>query len=505
MRPTLLCVLLLATGAFGCKDGGSSGAPVLRTVRAPGIVASGPFAPGSPVTVEVEGHPGDVVALGINVGRGIPFIGRHITGVGTVSLREPVLWVPLGTVPASGIVRVSLPIPSTAAPLTRFVLQAVIQSASVRTSDALMVRVEPPSSIEVPQHYSTIQGAVDAASDGQVILVAPGTYADPIDFRGKAVQVLSRAGAESTVIDVDERAPVAVRFERGEGAGSRLEGFTIRGATEHGITCINASPTITGNIVSGNHGSIESGGGGIYAMGASLDLENNRIELNSHRSGGGVYVSGPDARFVGNVIRGNFAGAVLGGGGGGGVVSLTATASFIANVIEGNTASGSRGSSGGGVACRGDTLFVNTILHANRVGGGGPFIARGGGGSIVGSATFVNCTITENTAPLVSSGYGGGIDGSGLRFYNCVIWGNVAQVDPQVTGTAMVSYSIVEGGFPGAGNLSAMPRLSMDHRQLFGSPSIDAGTMSAPSLPGVDFEGDARVGPIDIGADEYRP
>ena len=55
--------------------------------------------------------------------------------------------------------------------------------------------------IHVPQDHSTIQEALDAAQNGDTILVDPGTYIELIDFKGKAITVRSSDGAESTTID----------------------------------------------------------------------------------------------------------------------------------------------------------------------------------------------------------------------------------------------------------------------------------------------------------------
>ena len=49
--------------------------------------------------------------------------------------------------------------------------------------------------------YSTIQGAIAAAAPNDEIIVGPGTYAETIDFLGKAITVRSSGGAEVTILD----------------------------------------------------------------------------------------------------------------------------------------------------------------------------------------------------------------------------------------------------------------------------------------------------------------
>ncbi|MFO0985011.1 MAG: hypothetical protein U1E76_25325 [Planctomycetota bacterium] len=89
------------------------------------------------------------------------------------------------------------------------------------------------ATLEVPADYASIQAAIDAALDGDVVRVAAGTYVENLDFKGKAIVVQSAAGAAATIIDGFDLGPV-VRFVTHEDRDSVIEGFTL----QHGIGAV---------------------------------------------------------------------------------------------------------------------------------------------------------------------------------------------------------------------------------------------------------------------------
>ena len=94
--------------------------------------------------------------------------------------------------------------------------------------------------------FTEIQPALDAAADGDTVLVRPGEYVivEPLDFNRlrdperpvKNLEVRSEGGAEVTTVRMSE-APLdltranVVTFQNGEGEASTLEGFTLTGGT----------------------------------------------------------------------------------------------------------------------------------------------------------------------------------------------------------------------------------------------------------------------------------
>ena len=131
--------------------------------------------------------------------------------------------------------------------------------------------------IHVPGDYTTIQGGIDAAVDGDTVLVADGTYTGDgnrdMDFGGKAIVVKSENGPEFTIIDCeganyDEHR--GFKFQSGETTESILEGFTIQngwalwdgpnGDRRGGaIYCTGSSPTVSNCLLSSNYAGNHAG------------------------------------------------------------------------------------------------------------------------------------------------------------------------------------------------------------------------------------------------------
>jgi hypothetical protein len=85
--------------------------------------------------------------------------------------------------------------------------------------------------IKVPEDYSLIQAAIDGSSDGDEIIVSPGTYYEGINFNGKNIILRSTDPTNSSVVAItiiDGRSTDSVVIFFGtETRDCILSGFTI--------------------------------------------------------------------------------------------------------------------------------------------------------------------------------------------------------------------------------------------------------------------------------------
>jgi hypothetical protein len=246
--------------------------------------------------------------------------------------------------------------------------------------------------IRVPLNYPIIQAGIDAASNGDIVLVAEGTYYENIRFRGKAITVASLFLIEdstkyitNTIINGSQPnnpdSGSVVYFISGEDTNSVLCGFTITGGTGTiwgsnsrsggGIACRNSDAKIIHNVIENNHvvsGTPATPGGGISG-GPQNDnswiiIENNIIRNNS-------------------VTNTALSGEAIGGG-----ISLTQNARIINNIIEFNTAQSTDGAAiGGGAAficyqLRERYIIGNKIRHNKALVPTGTYIEGGEGGGL---------------------------------------------------------------------------------------------------------------------------
>ncbi|MBL7034068.1 MAG: hypothetical protein ISR91_07985 [Candidatus Delongbacteria bacterium] len=150
--------------------------------------------------------------------------------------------------------------------------------------------------IEVPGDAPTIQAGIDLSSDGDTVLVQPGTYLETIDFHGHSILLGSLfiiAGDTSyinqTVIDGSYGDSSAVSFQNGETESAICSGFTICNGQLSGIYCQNSSPLLENLQICYSSGNYL--GGGIRMLNASPLLRSLYLHHNNAQLGGAIYCS----------------------------------------------------------------------------------------------------------------------------------------------------------------------------------------------------------------------
>jgi len=309
---------------------------------------------------------------------------------------------------------------------------------AVSLSLVLLVSVVTGATIRVPGDQPTIQAGIDAAVDGDTVMVADGIFHGEgnrnILILSKSISLASRNGPYSTIIDCEK-----------EGYGVELQGE--QNTIIHGFT-------------------IENGEGGILCDVFTGSPEISDCIIKQHTA------HGIDAERGAPII-------------------------LRCSIME-NTST-----SGAGLCCYGEYWYwskptvIDCLFYGNDASRGGAVFCGPYSG-----ITLNNCTIYGNTAT-----YGGGIFGDGsiysipkVNVDSCILWENTEDQIVLWNASLSASFSDIQGGWIGEGNLDLDPffvdAMRGDFRLLFDSPCIDAGNPDFIPRTG----GGHR---IDMGAIEY--
>jgi hypothetical protein len=331
--------------------------------------------------------------------------------------------------------------------------------------------------INIPEDYTTIQQGIDASTDGDTVLVAPGVYIGNIVITNKNVLLTSAEGPEDTqikgLIDI---------LEEGVDTTCVIRGFTITPDPDDPFHDVRptidieyGSPVIEQNIIIEGGGQF-AGAGGLGILYSNAIIRNNIVRNNRAYCGAGIAAGGRIPVIEKNIIADNIAYDVHGATGGG---MYLASGIIRYNLIINNEALAPFQSVGGGIHASSPVytkrhIYNNTIVgNSARTGGGG----SDGGGIALNIYHEPEDVLYKNNI-IAFNPYGGGVYASSPYFdstnwdYNLVF------------GNEDYDY---EGIIPGEHDIQEDPlfvdRFSGDYHLLPNSPCIDAGDPDFPLDP----------------------
>ncbi len=303
--------------------------------------------------------------------------------------------------------------------------------------------------VDTGTNYDTIQAAINAAVNGDVIIVQNDNfYYEQVDFGGKNVTVRSGDITDTTdVNDYSENTMISTKFAHlrtvdpgiivdhnlsviifanSENNNAVLSGFRIIDGRRGGVHISHSEPKLENCIVSRNStGALNTYGAGIYIDNSnSAIIEDCTISSNTDSiRGGGIYIAGTSIVDINScIIRENTVDIQTNNSssGKGAGIYIEATASPV--ITDSNITSNSSPRDGGGIYCLSSTATLSgltfTSNSSQRDGGGIYFSGQ--------APDVVDCNFSGNYAQF----WGGGIyyiDGGNANLDDTIFKNNTAK------------------------------------------------------------------------------
>jgi len=162
------------------------------------------------------------------------------------------------------------------------VLASLVAFLTTVAASAAVLEVDPDGSGD----HVTIQAAIDAAANGDVILIAPGSYDEFLDTAGKTLTLRGANGASQTAIDPTGDSGVLLTAANAE-SGLRVENLTFRNG--RGASMVSLGEDASATFVACRFiGGIAADGAALSMDGATATFENCEFISNQASARGGA-------------------------------------------------------------------------------------------------------------------------------------------------------------------------------------------------------------------------
>ena len=277
----------------------------------------------------------------------------------------------------------------------RLILTAIV--ASLMLAGTVLA-----DTINVPADYPTIQGAIDASSNGDIVQISAGEYFESqLDTEGKNITIRGNLNSHNSIAVTINSNYAGRIFTLNKGETVSIENLKLingngigPGAGGGAILIENSTNATISNCIIKDNTATCCDGGGIRILDSDAIIIDCTVTNNSSNYGGGIECRGGNPTIMNCTISSNTT------NGGGGIRCDNSSPEIVNCVIDNNVAN----DYGGGILCHGDAVISDCII-TNNFSDSSNTLSGGGIKIFSGSQPLSNNLICSNSPGQISGNW----------------------------------------------------------------------------------------------------